>query len=230
MVDIGHGTRHGCEFAKASGKSIPVLLVDDDSSAVDATVSHFSRNSLEVTVARTLADARAFLHDSPSSFDIVIFELRLPDGRGESLLPDIEACPRQPAMLIASAFLQELQSEALAYRPITVSKPVSPAALLRIVRTIVGGFARPVIERFITGMNLSKRETEALVLVAQGLRAKEIAGRMRCGEPTVYGHLASVCAKSGCSDYHEVVARLFAFACQAIGHTPPDHRAFVSDV
>jgi DNA-binding CsgD family transcriptional regulator len=68
-------------------------------------------------------------------------------------------------------------------------------------------------------------ETEAIVLVAQGLKPKEIAGRMHCSEPTAYGHLTRVCAKTGCNDYHEVVAKLLAFACQAVGHTPPDHRA-----
>jgi DNA-binding NarL/FixJ family response regulator len=227
---MGNGRRPGCEVTKGSCKPIRVLLVEDDSCAADAIACNFSRNALEVTVARTLADAKAFLREGASPFDVVILELHLPDGRGESLLPDIETCPRQPATIITSASLQELQTDALVYRPITVSKPVSPAALLRMVRTVVGGYARPVIERFVTGIDLSRRETEAIVLVAQGLKAKEIAGRMRCSEPTVYGHLARVCEKTGCSDYHEVVARLFAFACQAVGHTPPDHKAFVGGI
>jgi DNA-binding NarL/FixJ family response regulator len=201
--------------------------VEDDSCAADAIARDFGRNAVSVTVARTLADARVFLRQSPNPVDVVILELRLPDGRGESLLPDIEVCSRQPAVIITSAFLPDLRADALAYRPVAIAKPVSTAALLRIVRTVVGGYARPVIKRFVTGFDLSKRETEAIVLVAQGLRAKKIAERMHCSEPTVYGHLARVSAKIGCSDYHEVVARLFAFACQALGHTPPDHKAFV---
>jgi DNA-binding CsgD family transcriptional regulator len=91
---------------------------------------------------------------------------------------------------------------------------------------VAGGYARPVIQRFVTTFGLSKRETEAIALASQGLKAKEIAGRMRCSEPTVYGHLSRICTKTGCCDYHEVVAKLFAFACRAVGHTPPDHRTY----
>jgi DNA-binding NarL/FixJ family response regulator len=219
-----------CGIASASGRLIRVLLVEADSCAAEAIARDFSRNSVDVTVECTVADARAFLRQSTNPIDVVILALCLPDGRGESLLPDIEACQRQPAVIVTSSFLPELGAEALAYRPVIVAKPVSTMALLRMVRTVVGGYARPVIKRFITSFDLSKRETEAIVLVAQGLKPKEIADRMHCSEPTAYGHLARVCAKIGCSDYHEVVARLFAFACQSLGHTPPDHRAFVSGV
>jgi DNA-binding NarL/FixJ family response regulator len=217
----------GYASSKTSATTIHVLLVENDSCAVDAIVRDFSRNTVNVTVAHTLAEARMFLRQTEVSFHVVILDLRLPDGRGESLLPNIEACSRQPAVIITSAFLPELHMDALQYRPVVVAKPISTAALLRMVRTVVGGYARPVIRRFVRGFNLSRRETEAIVLVAQGLKAKEIADRMRCSEPTIYGHLAHVCAKTDCSDYHEVVAKLFAFACQALGHTPPDHRAFV---
>jgi hypothetical protein len=55
---------------------------------------------------------------------------------------------------------------------------------------------------------------------------KEIAERMNCSAPTVYGHLDRICEKTHCQDYHEVVAKLFSFACQARGHTPPDLNAF----
>lgn len=225
-----NGTCAACGVPSAPRRLIRVLLVEADPCAAETIARDFSRNSVNVTVERTVVAARAFLHQSTNPIDVVILSLRLPDGRGESLLPDIEACPRQPAVIITSSFLPELGADALEYRPVVVAKPVSTTALLRIVKTVVDGYARPVIKRFITSFELSKRETEAIVLVAQGLKPKEIAERMRCSEPTAYGHLARVCAKTGCSDYHEVVARLFAFACQALGHTPPDHRAFVSGV
>lgn len=220
----------GGEAASGHSRSISVLLVENDLRSAAAIARDFARSGVKVTVARTLADARVCLHQSQPAIDVVISELRLPDGRGESLLADIEACPRQPAVIITSAFPAELQAAALEYRPVVVAKSVGTSALLRMVRTVVGGYAKPVIKRFVSGFDLSKRETESIVLVAQGLRAKEIAERMRCSEPTIYGHLARVCEKTGCSDYHEVVARLFAFACQAVGHTPPDHKAFVDGV
>jgi len=226
----GDDTPSRCMVAEASGKPIRVLLVEDDSCAAAAIEHDFSRSALSVTVARTLADARASLLHSTHPFDVVILELRLPDGRGESLLPDIEACSRQPAVIIYSSFLSELRADALEYRPVAVAKPVSTALLLRTVRTVVHGYARSVIERFVRRFSLSKRETEAIVLVTQGLKAKEIAARMICSEKTVYAHLTRACEKAGCRDYHEVVGRLFAFTCQALGHTPPDHAAFTGPV
>jgi DNA-binding CsgD family transcriptional regulator len=71
---------------------------------------------------------------------------------------------------------------------------------------------------------------EALVAVAQGLRPKEVAQRMKCSEPTAYCHLTHACRKTGSSHYQELMAKLLAFACQTAGHTPPDHRAFVDSL
>lgn len=222
-----HGAGVACAAATESSKPIHVLLVENDSIAAEAITRDFGRNMVIVTTMTSLAGAKAFLRQRSNRVDVVVLALRLPDGRGESLLSDIEACARQPAVVIVSSFLPDLRSDALEYRPVVVAKPISTRALLRTVRTVVGGYARPVIQRFVTSFNLSKRETEAIALVAQGCKPKEVADRMSCSEPTVYGHLARACAKAGCSDYHEVVARLFAFACQTLGHTPPDHRAFV---
>jgi DNA-binding NarL/FixJ family response regulator len=211
-------------------KAIHALLVEADVRTAKAIAEDLSRNSVRVTAVGTLSDAKVFLRHSEIQIDVVILALRLPDGRGESLLRDIEALSRQPAVVITSAFLSELREDALEYRPVMVPKPVNTCALLRIVRTVASGYTRPIINRFITAYDLSRREKEALVLVSQGLKAKEVAVRMRCSEPTAYGHLARACTKIGCTDYHGILARLFAFACQAVGHTPPDHKAFTDHI
>jgi DNA-binding NarL/FixJ family response regulator len=170
------------------------------------------------------------LRETTSHFDVVVIEIHLPDGRGESLLPNIEACSRQPAVILTSARGTGIRADALEYRPISVTKPISPAALLRVVRTVVGGYTRAVIRRFVEGFALSGREIEAVVLVAQGLKPKEVAQRMNCSEPTIYCHLTRASGKTGCKHYQEIIAKLFAFACQSVGHTPPDHRAFVDRI
>ena len=74
--------------------------------------------------------------------------------------------------------------------------------------------ATVVVIRLLKQFNLSKRETEATVFLTQGLRAKEIAQQMSCSEKTVYAHVARVCKKTGCRDYHEVICTLLAFACR----------------
>jgi DNA-binding CsgD family transcriptional regulator len=93
------------------------------------------------------------------------------------------------------------------------------------VRAALSGYSLPLIRRFARASALSRREIEAVILVAQGLKPKEIADRMNCSEPTIYSHLSNICDKTGCSHYLGIVAKLFAFACHALGHTPPDLRA-----
>lgn len=208
---------------------IRILIVDGDSTLTTNTSAEFRRAGCSVSVAHSLAAAQTILHEQSQHLDIVILELHLPDGRGETLLPLIEGCIRQPVTIITSSFLPDLHLGALQYRPIAISKPISTTMLLRIAKTVGGGYAAAVIRRFVNAFELSRRETEATLLLAQGLKAKEIAGRMRCSEPTVYGHIARICEKTGCVDYHELVARLFEFACHARGHTPPDYDAFVDE-
>jgi len=226
------GTIDGSTDAADTGlaRSLHVFLVEDDAHAAHAVARDFGRSGVTVTVARTLADARAFLHGNPTDLDVVLLDLRLPDGRGESLLPDIEACSPQPTVIITSAFLPELQVEALEYRPAAVPKPVTTQALLRMVRVVAEGYARPVIKRFVRGFDLSKREAEALALVVQGLKPKEIAEHMRCSEQMAYAHLARVCEKTRSRDYHEVVGKVFAFACHTVGHSLDSHETFVDAV
>ena len=126
--------------------------------------------------------------------------------------------------------MSELDIEALEFRPAAVPKPVTTDVLLRMVRIIAEGYARPVIKRFVREFGLSKRESESLALAADGLRPKEIGDRMCCSEKTVYSHLTQACRKAGCGDYHALVARLFQFSCQCLGRPARDHETFVGAV
>ena len=78
-----------------------------------------------------------------------------------------------------------------------------------------------VVKRFIREHKLSRRESEALGLIARGLNVKEVADCMRCGEKNVYAHLSRACHKVQCSDYHVLIARLFQFACESMDELPP---------
>lgn len=235
MCAVGRPSTNGGSSTRASGTSVPskplgVLLVEGNQDVARAAVRDFGRSRVAVTVARTLAEAKTLLRQGSARIDVVLLlSPRMPDGRSESLLPDIESSPRQPAVIITSSSPLELETSVLEYRPVVIPKPTSTASLLRVVRTVASGYIQPTIRRFVERFNLSKREAEAILLLAWGLRAKQVARGMGCAEPTVYGHLARVCEKTGCSDSHEVLARLLAFACQALGHTPPDHDVFVDD-
>jgi DNA-binding NarL/FixJ family response regulator len=201
--------------------------VDADERFAHAVTQDFGRCNIAVTVTRTLAEARSFLRLGTPSLDVVVLELRLPDGRGESLLQDIEACPRQPVLVVTNAFAEELAPEAFEYRPVFVGKSMGTAALLKVVRTVVAGYAQPSIRRFATRFRLTQRETEAIAFLAHGAKPKEIATRMRCSEQAVYAYLTRACRRTHCLDYHQLVGRLFEFVCQSLGRTPPEYPAFI---
>lgn len=228
------GKGHAADSPSGSGPgpSLRILLVDDDSSSSRAISRDFGRNGVLVTVAPTLFLARTILceHDLDTRIDVVISEVRLPDGPGESLLPDIEGRHRQPAIIFVSAFLSELDTRTLEYRPVLVPKPVRTPALLRVVRSVATGYSQAMINRFALRFALNKREAVILTLLSQGHGAKEIALQLACSEKTVYFHFARINQKLGCRNYLEILGRLFAFTCQAMGHTPPEYPAFSGNV
>jgi DNA-binding CsgD family transcriptional regulator len=71
---------------------------------------------------------------------------------------------------------------------------------------------RDIVHELSRSFHFTRRETEASTLLADGLRAKEIAHAMSCSDKMVYAHLARVCQKTGCRDTHEFVCSLLAFA------------------
>lgn len=211
--------------ARCKGRPISVLLVDADLQFTRSVARNFGRNGLLVKVAGTLAEARVVLREDSTPLDVVVLALRLPDGRGESLLAELDVRPRQPAVIMTTALAPEFESSAFEYRPVTVLKPVSGASLKRLVQSVARGYAWPAIKRFTRLFGLTKREEEVTTFLAHGLMPKEIADRLHCREKAVYAVLARVCKKTHCLDYHQVLGRLFEFACQALGRTLPEYPA-----
>lgn len=85
--------------------TVRLLFVEDHPIVVDGLRSGLDKHP-EVAVAghaATLAEAREFL--SGPGCDIVLLDLRLPDGSGLALLREFRELPDAPAFLILSSFL-----------------------------------------------------------------------------------------------------------------------------
>ncbi len=81
--------------------SASVLVVDDEETA-RMVVSEFLRSKgYEVLEAGTLADARKIINQDSS--DIIILDVRLPDGYGPHLLTETSRMPRRPQVIIVTA-------------------------------------------------------------------------------------------------------------------------------
>lgn len=204
-----------------------ILVVGCDSCVADSLMALRDQDKLlGVAVVDTLTEARLVLRQRRDAFKVIIARYRLPDGRGEHLLPDADTCHRHPTVVILGASLADLLLESLSYRPVALPESCDGSAILRIVRSIAGGYTRPLLRRFSGTYKLTQRETETLVYLSQGTAVKQIASRMACSEPTVYGHLRRIYERTGTKASSEVIALLLAYACQANGHTPLEYEAY----
>ena len=90
-----------------------ILLVEDDTghAALVCRAFELLTAEFELTVAVTLADARVRLEES--DFDLVISDLRLPDGKGTALLSDNGDLPAIPQVVVTSAGNEEEAVEAM---------------------------------------------------------------------------------------------------------------------
>src|ERR1041385_4672276 len=77
------------------------------------------------------------------------------------------------------------------------------------LREIATGSAKAAVEAA-NIKSLTRREREVVLLVTEGLKNRDIAGRMFISETTVTHHLSSIFAKLGVSDRLELV--IYAFA------------------
>jgi DNA-binding NarL/FixJ family response regulator len=229
MVGSKTSRRDGTAVGGGPKAGIRVLVVEDDEDFLRSLIGDFGRDGMALILTHSLAEARRILSDRKATFDAVLLKTRLPDGNGEALLPDLDAMPRQPATIITDALLHELQPASLEYRPVAMPRSAGISALLDLVKSLTIGYRFLLIRRFSFRFRLSTRETQALLLMAHGLRAKGIATSIGCTDPTVYGYLARICEKTGARDSTEILAKLLAFACQELGHTPPEYPAFVGD-
>jgi two-component system, OmpR family, response regulator RegX3 len=81
-----------------------VLFVEDEDSISGPFSSTLRREGFEVTVAETLADARA-----ADGFDLVLLDLMLPDGDGRDLARELRASGSEVPIIILTARGTELE-------------------------------------------------------------------------------------------------------------------------
>ena len=79
-----------------------VLIVDDEDNARQNIGEFLTSKEYEVLGAATLAEARKFL--SQGDVDMVILDVRLPDGYGPNLLYEISQMPVRPPTIIITAY------------------------------------------------------------------------------------------------------------------------------
>ncbi|MGH7943508.1 MAG: sigma-54-dependent transcriptional regulator [Opitutaceae bacterium] len=79
-----------------------ILIVEDDLVIRNLLQSIFMRHKLPVTLADSLAQAQA--HLSREQFDLMLLDLRLPDGDGLKFLEQVGTIPERPLVIMVTGF------------------------------------------------------------------------------------------------------------------------------
>jgi two-component system, NarL family, nitrate/nitrite response regulator NarL len=162
--------------------------------------------------------------------DVVLMELKLPRVDGLTVLRSIQArAPRSKVILFSSSENKEEFVEAMKLGCVGILSKDAPTSLIEksvnkvhageiwldsnTTAAVIRQFASPSEFPAIHGGNgksvreraqLSQREREIIILIAQGYKNKEIAEKMFITEQTVKNHLHNVFDKLGVSDRLEL--------------------------
>ncbi|WP_031226123.1 response regulator [Streptomyces roseochromogenus] len=194
------------------------LLLADDHPVVRAglrAVLETEPGLVVVAEAATAEDAVA--RAAAGDIDVVLMDLRFGKGMGGAeATAAITARPGAPRVVIVTTYdsdadtLPAIEAGATGY----LLKDAPPEELAAAVRTAATGrtaLAPAVADRLLNrlrapGTSLTRRETEVLALVAEGLSNQAVGRRLHLTEGTVKSHLARVYTKLGVDSRTAAVA------------------------
>jgi DNA-binding NarL/FixJ family response regulator len=175
--------------------TVRLAIVDDHPVVTDGLRGALSR-APEIQVswtASTLDEARRALAGRP--VDVVLIDVRLPDGSGLSLLPGSR--PSQPAFLVLSSFDRPQYARAAFKRGASgyLLKVAPITEIIDAVHTVASGglaFESRQLATVTSAPSLTRREIEVVRLVSTGHSNDEIAARLGISRKTVEAYLTKL--------------------------------------
>lgn len=182
----------------------------------------------QFSVLGSIAAVRAF--DTDAAIDVILLDVKLPDGTGLSLIPELrERFPKAPIAMLSGEYdnatvQQSIDLGAAGFIPKNNGAEVLENALQAIVAG--GTYIPPTVVA--TALNLdaaspdhersdeitsriSKRQRDVLLLAVQGLSNKEIARSLNITESTVKAHLSAAFKLLGVSNRTQAVYAVSRF-------------------
>jgi DNA-binding NarL/FixJ family response regulator len=194
---------------------LKVLLVEDDGELVRALRRLFEVVGWSVESSSSLASARRRL--ASSRFDVVVLDIKLPDGEGHSLLPSIvRHRPRPGVIVLSGSFEAEHALTMLGHCDAFVPKPVPGLLLQKLVREVatLDRSRRPhsPLREFAAHHDLSTKETEVLRIALAGGGHREACEELGCKPTSISTYWKRIFDKTRCRSQREVLGALLQFS------------------
>jgi two-component system nitrate/nitrite response regulator NarL len=203
-----------------SSTPVRVLLVEDHGMVAEAIGLAFDATKDLDVVATSQSVADGVIEAARHRPDVVVLDRRLPDGDGVAAMPRLRKAAPEARVLVltgeASAAVaarvaeagadglmlksSKLDDLATAVRRVADGEAVFDAGLLSLVPDNLTGPTGPV------GTTLTRREREALHLLAEGVSTGEMTVRLGVSYNTVRNHVQRILAKLGARSKLEAVA------------------------
>ena len=221
------------------GGNIRIVLVDDQE--LDRTGFRMVLDAQpDMTVVGEAGDGLAAVEFARThSADVMVMDARMPRMDGVAATRQIRQAGDRPRVLMLTTF--DLDEYAFAALKAGASgfllKDVPPEELLFAIRAVHSGDAvvapsttRRLLDRFAPMLpagdsqaaseleELTERERQVLVLVAQGLSNAELAQRLFVSEATVKTHVGRILAKLGLRDRVQAVVYAYENGLVRAGH------------
>ena len=121
-------------------------MVDDEPHIGLLLRPHLERQGYAVSLARTLAEARAAFGQPAAPLDGMLLDLHLPDGSGLELLRELRARPATqafPVIVLTAEGEERVLEEAEDLGASLLTKPFSPSKLTARIATLLGDAPEP---------------------------------------------------------------------------------------
>jgi len=204
---------------------IRLVVADDQELVRDGFCSILARESDLKVVGEAADGVEAVTTVARTKPDVALLDIRMPVMDGLEAGRRILGLPSPPRVLMLTTFdADEYVYEALRFGASAfLLKDVRKGELVEAVRTVAAGHAllsptitRRLIERFVRAgppggelprsvSELTQREREVLLLIAEGLSNSEIAGRLFLSEATVKTHVNRLLSKLSLRDRVQAV-------------------------
>ena len=201
-----------------------ILIVDDHEIVRDGLKLLFNRQKEFEVVGEAGSVAEAVRIAAATAPDIVIMDVRLPDGTGVEACRDIRSANPDTKILMLTSYSDDkaLFDSILAGASAYLLKQVESKALVAAVKQVANGESLldpAVTERVLNKVKVliselssdrspepSAREEQVLALIADGKTNREIGQEMFLSEKTVKNYVSNILAKFNLSRRSEAAA------------------------